>query len=131
MNENNSEQQPEQEQKPEEKKEAGQELAEKGNPAAESPNPEEKSPEKSAVSASEAPVTQKKDQGIECRYCNDEENPDRVAHLVCIEMADGHVHVHAPFADKRAIYRFLDAIEVELARHKREPEPKNRRDALK
>jgi len=85
--------------------------------------------EKVNISVSESPI-KKQEEGLECRYCNDEANPDRVSHLVCIEMADGHIHVHAPFGDKRAIYRFLDAIETELARHKRAPDPVKRGGAV-
>jgi len=62
-------------------------------------------------------------QDIECRYCGDKENPKRVAHMVCVETEDddgeSHIHVHAPFEDRRVMYRMMDAIEEQMVKHKR------------
>jgi hypothetical protein len=79
-------------------------------------------------------LEEKKSEIVECRYCGDgKEHPERVAHMVLIETADGHIHVHAPFQDRRVMYRFLDAIEEELTRNKRAVEagPAKTEDLIK
>ena len=70
---------------------------------------------------------------IPCKYCADPD-PKRVSHLVCIETVDdegeSHVHVHAPFENRLAMYRMLNAIEEEIVKHKRGDVKKQAKDLL-
>ena len=71
--------------------------------------------------------------GKKCKYCDDPD-PKRVSHLVVVETEDedgeSHCHVHAPFENKLAMSRMLNAIEEEIAKHKRGDDPKKKAEDL-
>jgi hypothetical protein len=100
-------------------------------------NEQASEPEKSASELQDQAIAENAkpevEKNVECKYCSDPD-PARVSHLVCIETQDeegeSHVHVHAPFENRLAMYRMLNAIEEEMAAHKRGDTKKKVEDLL-